>query len=910
MFSAYRIFHRPFFVAILTLSFLFAASQDNYKLLFNEEGKLSSGMPSRIKVPLGSEKCDDIFKISSTVLLPLDYFEEEGKKIDTMASQTYKALRDSQSLLFRLLNCRNPDELEQLERIVHPSSDLLEWKLDEKSGSDELIPLKLQRYLRFIRTFQSISALTDTANLRKKLDTLNFYYKEFAPYRLKVGGSLLDTTCLRFVPYPTKDDPCGCAKPGKKYIAVELGIPYNLLTKDASVDSFEVIQYFSMKEFAIERYNQLLTRFADDIPKLKALQETVRKNTTEVEELLGALHEINLIKEDCPDSIRDSIERKWNNTICELKDKIDRKLGQYNCDSVCASSNILFCSEILPKWLIRLVWLNGELIRLNPFNFTNVQLPVFSATIPTESRKPLSDEEFARVTRDATTRIAFWTTAISHLQDSVMLMKPLDIDLAKLRLMRLIQERDSAQRTLDGAVAAKKEADAAKAKQNKDNKANIEELNGFSIVSKVKYKGWLIPYQLEGTAQNDKMWLRNYYNDLNRLVAKDRFHFTYPEDENVTLLVHNLNAGAAIKVTESLTPANDSSTFSIFATSAISSVVPLYSSLAGISPLVRKALQTWNRSVVPTSGTATVFSNTRTEKLTIEEQDSLNKIIRVLEEFKAKTVNVTLNVDGQTKTFSLNPKESTKNLNTIENVFNSLSDTCVTAADSCYIKYLKGLLALRSSPPLIDKPIPVKSDRDPLYFTHRHSLTDSIATYLDTYTIRLAESRLADSLGQFSKTSSFIKVGKFHHFALAAGIAYSPNAGSITFIDTTGGGFKINRDEDRARLVAGLRIYPFGIYNLKNPESLFRERRWLHRTSILIGTGIPKPLQNFYLGAGIDFFPGLTFSGGLHLQQQNQYEVVNGQIISRNIFYQSRGFYSLTIDPTLFVSAITSIFKN
>jgi len=111
------------------------------------------------------------------------------------------------------------------------------------------------------------------------------------------------------------------------------------------------------------------------------------------------------------------------------------------------------------------------------------------------------------------------------------------------------------------------------------------------------------------------------------------------------------------------------------------------------------------------------------------------------------------------------------------------------------------------------------------------------------------------------------------------------------------------------RLIVGVRVYPFGLYNLKNPVSLFREWRWVHRLSILAATGIPKPLQNIYGGIGFDVTPGLTLSVGKHFQQQNKYTIANNQVEARQIQYRGQTFYSVTMDPTIVISAITSLFK-
>jgi hypothetical protein len=235
--------------------------------------------------------------------------------------------------------------------------------------------------------------------------------------------------------------------------------------------------------------------------------------------------------------------------------------------------------------------------------------------------------------------------------------------------------------------------------------------------------------------------------------------------------------------------------------------------------------------------------------------------------------------------------------------------TCLTAADSCYINYLKALLTLKSAPDLIDRQLKMRQDTTAAYFSFRYPLSDSISTYENKYEVRVAPSIKDDSLNNVVKTSSFIKVARYHYFQLAAGIAYSPGAGEITSIDTSGGGFKINRDEDKARVLVGVRIYPFGLYNLKNPVGLFREWRWIHRLSIVVGTGIPKPLMNFYTGVGFDVFAGLSLSAGLHFQQRNKYDITNNQITNRRIDYKDHIFYSVTMDPGLFVKAITSFFK-
>lgn len=156
-------------------------------------------------------------------------------------------------------------------------------------------------------------------------------------------------------------------------------------------------------------------------------------------------------------------------------------------------------------------------------------------------------------------------------------------------------------------------------------------------------------------------------------------------------------------------------------------------------------------------------------------------------------------------------------------------------------------------------------------------------------------------------TKSFLKVGALRHVQIAAGIAIVRTPVSTNTIDTTGNGFKVNGADNISNVIVGFKFYPVKSYNRDNsiiPRYPFR------RLSVFGGFDMLHPLNNFYLGGGYDIVPGLSFIVGNNYYKQTAYTVSNNKVIDTKNSYVSGGvFYSVTVNPILFVQIIKTFFK-
>ncbi len=159
--------------------------------------------------------------------------------------------------------------------------------------------------------------------------------------------------------------------------------------------------------------------------------------------------------------------------------------------------------------------------------------------------------------------------------------------------------------------------------------------------------------------------------------------------------------------------------------------------------------------------------------------------------------------------------------------------------------------------------------------------------------------------------NSSYKVGKRMRIQVAAGIAYTFNHVWETTASTsvTGDTLKIQNDEDRLRLVIGLKFYP--IKGLYLSDSRFLGSTYgtaLQRLSIFTGFSLPSPLKNIYLGLGWDLLPGLNLNGGVHFYQNRIYKISNNSIDRESLDYKIAAPYAaVTIDPQVLISVFKFI---
>lgn len=88
-----------------------------------------------------------------------------------------------------------------------------------------------------------------------------------------------------------------------------------------------------------------------------------------------------------------------------------------------------------------------------------------------------------------------------------------------------------------------------------------------------------------------------------------------------------------------------------------------------------------------------------------------------------------------------------------------------------------------------------------------------------------------------------------------------------------------------------------------------KRKNMIDRLYGFIGVSIPKPLNNFYTGVGIDLIPGLSITTGAHWYQNKKYTISNNQITGQSLQYQPSLYVGITTDPTLLAALLKTIIK-
>lgn len=262
-------------------------------------------------------------------------------------------------------------------------------------------------------------------------------------------------------------------------------------------------------------------------------------------------------------------------------------------------------------------------------------------------------------------------------------------------------------------------------------------------------------------------------------------------------------------------------------------------------------------------------------------------------------------------------------LNNVKNTFSALSDKTFGLSPEqpkqpleklpvCYcatlFSYAKAITTR-----LVDNPdIAVLPETDifnnavkskPLYSSQLLPLTQFETPFRDSITIK----QIVKKDSATDKAKTYVKVGLLRYFQLGAGVAFVNHPVSTTSIDTTGNGFKVSTTDNIATPVLGIKLYPVRNYNRDKgllPRYPFR------RLSVFGGFDLLHPLNNFYVGGGYDIVPGLTFIAGNNFYLQTNYTVQNSQIVHTAKAYKSGGlFYSVTVNPILFVQFVKLFFK-
>ncbi len=189
-------------------------------------------------------------------------------------------------------------------------------------------------------------------------------------------------------------------------------------------------------------------------------------------------------------------------------------------------------------------------------------------------------------------------------------------------------------------------------------------------------------------------------------------------------------------------------------------------------------------------------------------------------------------------------------------------------------------------------------DSDPQYKTWQYPFKTDDSTRSYTYAINDITAKDSSTMVNLS-----YKTGRRHFIQVSAGLAYTFPEVKTNTLDQTGGQIKVGTSSQQYRFYAGIHIYPFGLFLLD--KFVGTKKTALGRINILAGVGLPKAIENFYLGVGYDFGPGVRINTGVHFHSYNQYAVSNDQVTDDSKIYKAHfPFVSLGIDPAGLVKAL------
>lgn len=152
------------------------------------------------------------------------------------------------------------------------------------------------------------------------------------------------------------------------------------------------------------------------------------------------------------------------------------------------------------------------------------------------------------------------------------------------------------------------------------------------------------------------------------------------------------------------------------------------------------------------------------------------------------------------------------------------------------------------------------------------------------------------------------KVGKNHRFQFSAGLAYTFSNFVQSIAKEENGTILITNTAQQYRLSVGVHIH-WG-RGLFLQDNRFLGNFW-ERSSVYVGVGIPKPLENIYLGYSYDLFPGLKTIAGAHIYRNDKYNIQNNAIIDKRMRYAYAGpFFAIQIDPSSLLKAFNFIGKK
>jgi hypothetical protein len=440
----------------------------------------------------------------------------------------------------------------------------------------------------------------------------------------------------------------------------------------------------------------------------------------------------------------------------------------------------------------------------------------------------------------------------------------------------------------DSLSGSKKDQDALQ-KQLKSDSAVKARYTSFQQVSTILYNGYLF-YSFTKKARLTKENYLNYYDSAkNTLPVREKLALNYPESDNEFIFYHNLPAGSKIIIIGNYSPIIEKSIVTKFWESSMDST-SLTSFFTNIASSAVNLGQISNPNI---NAASVALNNIRSLPA---DGDPFSAAVKAGFAIQLYSDPRNIPFDSSIKhAFQLGTTAATQNL--IDSVNLAYHFINQPAFDRQYYKLLRGIA--RSYP----VPDSMKPSRDsvPNYMSQIYQVrSPKPAPFQYAYKIEKVTKKDSSVID----TTSF-NIGKRNFIRLSLGVEYTVNEISQINADTSGGKFQVTNIYQPIHAIIALKIYPFcGLYL---QDRSFRPRDLLTRTNLLIGVGFPNPLDNYYLGAGLDILPGLTIDGGIHVNRLNTYTLQSDQILQQGSYFNVRGFISFSVDPELFIQIFKSL---
>lgn len=210
-----------------------------------------------------------------------------------------------------------------------------------------------------------------------------------------------------------------------------------------------------------------------------------------------------------------------------------------------------------------------------------------------------------------------------------------------------------------------------------------------------------------------------------------------------------------------------------------------------------------------------------------------------------------------------------------------------------YLPYLQ--ITNRSLPPVTTTE---QTDESEIY--HTAVFYPELPDAPKTRTYTLSEiTKTGDKETTITVVKQTVKVASLHYFDISAGIAFTTSG--YTIGQKGSNGLPERVPGEQFKVIAGLHIYPFGIFKLDNAiPGPFKQR-----SSLFLGISIPKALDNYYVGYSYDWVPGIKTIIGVHFYKETRFKVFNNQITDQASGLKAAGlFTSVNIEPSTFIKAL------